>query len=109
MVNLPKLKLIMPRIPAILDIRWTPEAFPSLNRRVPEGLSTIKAGAFGVEGELKAYCEAEACTLMSRNGINAAIVMLSTCACRQGWSSGGYAGNCCCVKVRAMLCQYYAS
>jgi hypothetical protein len=52
--SVPKRKLIMPRMPAMLDTRLEPSSFPSFNLKSPDGLSTTRVGAEGVEGEEKA-------------------------------------------------------
>ena len=38
----------------MLDTRFVPNRGPSLRRRSPEGLSTTRVAAEGVEGEVKA-------------------------------------------------------
>ena len=58
----------------MLDTRLLPNNGPSFNRKSPEGLSITRVGAEGVDGEVKAYWEAEAWTLMSLNGSKPAIV-----------------------------------
>jgi len=61
----------MPEIPSTLCV---PKSFPSCSLKSPEGRSTTNEGAEGFEGEEKAYWEGEEWTLMSRKGMDAAIV-----------------------------------
>lgn len=56
MLYIPSLKLIIPRIPAILETRDTrlwAGVGPSFNRTSPVGRSKTRAGALGEEGEVK--------------------------------------------------------
>lgn len=58
----------MPKIPAMLETRFVPSSGPSFKRRSPDGRSTTSVCEEGEDGEVKAYCAAEAWTLISRNG-----------------------------------------
>ena len=61
----------MPKIPAMLvtrDTRLLVRRDASLSRISPVGRSTVRAGAFGLEGEEKMYESEAVWTLISRKG-----------------------------------------
>lgn len=51
---MPSFNLMIPKIPAILETLLVPNRGPSLKRRSPDGRSTTRVGAEGVDGEVKA-------------------------------------------------------
>lgn len=66
---------MMPNMPATLEMRFPPWIGPSFNRKSPDGRSTTSVGADCEEGEVKAYDDAEAWTLMSRNGEDEEVIV----------------------------------
>lgn len=50
---IPKRRLMIPKIPWMLETRWPPNNLPSFSLRSPEGRSTTRVGVFGEDGDEK--------------------------------------------------------